>query len=136
MQDPHNLVALVTLFSLILLLATGIGVARARVKYGVAAPATTGHEVFERHFRVQMNTLEQIIVFLPALWLFAVYCNDPFAAMLGVIWLVGCVLYMVGYVRDPKQRGAGFGIAALASMVLLIGALAGVLRAMAVTGGV
>ena len=134
MQEPHNLVALVTLFSLILFLATGMGVARARVKYGVTAPATTGDETFERHFRVQMNTLEQLVIFLPALWLFAIYWNDRVAALLGLIWLIGRVMYMTGYVADPKKRGAGFGIAGLASLVLLVGGLVGVGRVMMLTG--
>lgn len=136
MPHPHNLVALVSLLSLILVLGTGSGVAMARVKYGVQAPATTGHELFERAFRVQMNTLEQFVLFLPALWLFALYWNNRLAAALGLLWIVGRIAYWAGYVRDPKRREVGFGVGALATLILLVGGLIGAVRALIVTGGV
>jgi glutathione S-transferase len=119
----HNLVALDTLFALLLFLWMSIRVGAARTRLGVAAPATAGHPEFERHFRVHMNTLEGLVVFLPSLWLFAIYVSEPVAAVLGVIWIVGRVLYMLDYVKDPKRRGRGFGIQALAMMVLLFGSL-------------
>ena len=122
----HSLVALVTLFAVLLFLVMTVRVGAARSRLGVAAPAVTGDPEFERHFRVQMNTLEGLVVFLPALWLFAVYVSEPIAAGLGVVWIVGRVLYMLDYVKDAARRGRGFGIQALATMVLLFGALGGV----------
>jgi glutathione S-transferase len=122
----HNLVVLDTLLALLLYMWMAIAVGRARAAYGVEAPATTGHADFERHFRVHMNTLEGLIVFLPSLWLFALYVNEPVAAALGAVWIAGRVLYMVGYAKDAKSRGPGFGVQALATLVLLLGALGGV----------
>lgn len=119
----HNLVALDTLLALLLFLWMGLRVGAARVRLGVAAPATTGHPEFERHFRVHMNTLEGLVIFLPSLWLFASYVSEPVAAGLGLIWIAGRMLYMFDYVKDPKSRGRGFGVQGLATMVLLFGSL-------------
>jgi uncharacterized membrane protein YecN with MAPEG domain len=119
----HALVSLVTLISLLVLFWTGLRVGRARGTYGIKAPATTGHDEFERHFRVQMNTLEGIVIYLPALWIFAVFGSEPIAAGLGVIWIIGRIIYAVTYVRDPAKRSAGFGISGLAMLVLLLGSL-------------
>jgi glutathione S-transferase len=122
--------ALVTLLALIVYLITGFGVGRARAKYSVAAPATTGDPQFERHFRVQMNTLEWLPIFLPSLWLYAVYWGDQIAAAIGGVWIVGRLIYMTTYVRDPKSRSAGFSIQGLAALALLIGSLVGVVQAL------
>jgi uncharacterized membrane protein YecN with MAPEG domain len=119
----HALVSLVTLISLLVLFWTGLRVGRARGTYGIKAPATTGHDEFERHFRVQMNTLEGIVIYLPALWIFAVFGSEPIAAGLGVIWIIGRIIYAVTYVRDPAKRSAGFAISGLAMLVLLLGSL-------------
>ena len=134
-MQPHNLVALVTLLSLILLVWTIMRVGGARARFGVEAPATTGHPEFERHFRVQMNTVEGLMVYLPSLWLFALYWTDLVAAVLGLIWIAGRVIYTLAYVKDPKTRSMGFGIQGLATIVLLVGALIGVIRALMITGG-
>ena len=120
--------ALVTLLALIVYFVMAGAVGRARGKYKVAAPATTGDPNFERYFRVQMNTLEWLPIFLPSLWLFAAYWGDTIAASLGAVWVVGRILYFSNYVRDPSSRGAGFGIQGLAALALLIGALAGVVQ--------
>lgn len=136
MTHSYNLVAVVTLLALILFVVTAIRVGGARAKHGVAAPATTGHEVFERHFRVQMNTLEQLVVFLPSLWLFNAYWSQYAAAGLGLVWVVARVGYMLGYVADPKKRELGFIVSFLATVILLLGGLIGAVRALAVTGGV
>lgn len=120
--------ALATLLALIVYFMTSVGVARARIKYNVPAPATTGDPQFERHFRVQMNTLEWLPIFLPSLWLFAFYWGDQIAAALGAAWIVGRLLYMSSYVRDPKSRGPGFGIQGLAALALLLGALVGAVQ--------
>jgi glutathione S-transferase len=122
------LVALVTLIALIEYFTFGILVGRARVAHGVKAPATTGHPIFERYFRVHQNTGEQFWVFLPSLWLFGSYVSGPAAAALGAVWIVGRVIYLRGYVADPEKRTAGFAIGALASIALLLGALIGVIR--------
>lgn len=120
-------VALVGLLALLQYLVFGMLVGRARGKYGVKAPAVTGNEVFERYFRVQQNTLELLVVFLPALWLFALYASAGWAAILGATYLVGRVLYFRSYVADPAQRGIGFGLSFLPIVGLVIGALVGVL---------
>jgi uncharacterized membrane protein YecN with MAPEG domain len=126
-----HFVALVGLLALLQYLVFGMLVGRARGKYGVKAPAVTGHEVFERYFRVQQNTLELLVVLLPALWLFALYVSATWAAILGAVYLVGRVLYLRGYVSDPSKREIGFGMSFLPILVLVIGALIGVLLPLA-----
>lgn len=116
---------LVTLLALIVYFAMAMAVGHARWKYKVAAPATTGDPMFERYFRVHMNMLEWLPIFLPSLWLFAFYWGDQIAASLGAVWVIGRIFYMTSYVRDPKARGAGFGAQGLAALALLIGALVG-----------
>ncbi len=98
-----HFVALVGLLALLQYMVFAMLVGRARGKYGVKAPAITGHEVFERYFRVQQNTLELLVVFLPALWLFALYVSATWAALLGAAYLVGRVVYLRGYVADPVE---------------------------------
>lgn len=100
-------------------------VGAARGKSGVQAPAVTGDPVFERTLRVQQNTLEQLLIVLPSLWLFATYFGETIAAGLGLIFFVGRVVYYRGYVAEPGKRGMGFGIGFLATIVLLIGSIAG-----------
>lgn len=123
-----ELVAIVTVLTLIEYFAFGILVGRARVRHGVKAPAISGHPMFERYFRVHQNTAEQLWLFLPGLWLFARHVDPGIAALLGSVWIVGRVLYLRGYVADPEKRGAGFALGALASLILLIGALIGATR--------
>jgi glutathione S-transferase len=118
-------VDIVTALALLQFMAFGLQVARARDKYGVHAPAVAGNEIFERHFRVQQNTLEQLIVFLPGLYLFAHYFNSLWAAGLGTIYLIGRQVYSASYVKDPKSRGAGFGLTFLPMVALIIGGLIG-----------
>jgi glutathione S-transferase len=138
----HSLIALITLLSLALFFWMSANVARARARFGVPAPAVTGHPEFERHFRVQANTLEGLVLFLPALWLFALTVDglrgsdlgDKIAAALGLVWIIGRVIYMRSYVRDPASRGLGFGVQALASMLLLIGGLVAIVWDLVKTG--
>ena len=130
MLHAYVYTALVTLLAIVVYFFASIGVGGARHRFKIAAPAMTGDPIFERHVRVQMNTLEWMPIFLPSLWLFALSWSDMIAAGIGAFWIVGRLLYMNGYVRDPKARGPGFGIQALSSLVLLIGALAGVVRAL------
>jgi uncharacterized MAPEG superfamily protein len=118
-------VDIVGLAAVVQLFFFGIMVGSARAKYGVAAPATTGHPMFERYYRVQMNSLENLVIFLPALWLAAKYWSPKYAAALGAVYLVGRMLYYTGYISDPKKRGLGFSIGALPMMVLIIAGLVG-----------
>jgi len=123
-----NLVAVVILLALLEFVVFGALVGRARVRYGVKAPATSGNEVFERHFRVHYNTLEALIVFVPSIWLFGLYVSPQWGAALGAIYLVGRIVYFRSYVADPAQRSVGFGMSLLPMLALLIGALLGVGR--------
>jgi len=121
-KTMHLPAALITVLSLMVYLWQGQRVGSARGRLGVAAPATTGHPEFERHFRVQANTLEGLIVFLPSLWLFAIYTGwEWVAAALGLIWIVGRILYTTGYAKEAGARSLGFGIQILATLVLLLG---------------
>src|SRR5437016_5211362 len=119
----YHFTALVTLLAILFYFFTSTRVARARIKYGVKLPAISGNPDFERVFRVQMNTLEWMPIFLPALWLFAVYISDPVAAAIGVVWIAGRILYMTGYSQAADKRGRGFGIQAGAAIILWLGAL-------------
>jgi len=130
----HALVAIVTLVSLLIYVMMGLRVGDGRTKFGVAAPAMTGHPEFERRVRVQANTLEWLPIYLVSLWLFAIYWNDRVAALIGVVWIVGRILYMTGYSKDAASRGPGFGIQALATAVLLFGALGKIVWVAAQTG--
>ena len=103
----------------------GVAVARARATYRVMAPATAGHEVFERYFRVQMNTLEQLVIFVPSILMFGVYVNAWLAAALGLTFIFGRAVYFVGYVRAAEGRHLGFVLSAVPNLVLLGGGLAG-----------
>jgi uncharacterized membrane protein YecN with MAPEG domain len=122
--------ALTTLAALIFYLATSINVARSRHRHGLHAPAMSGHEVVERALRVQGNTLEWLVIFLPSLWLFSGYWGAYLGAALGLVWIFGRILYMGGYMQAAAKRGPGFGIQGLATLILLIGAVAGAIRAL------
>ena len=122
-MQPHSLVAIVTLLALLTYFWMGLQVAGARGKSGIQAPAMTGHPLLERAVRVHYNTLEWLPIFLASLWLFAIYWNDLVAAGLGVVWIVGRLVYSFGYMADPAKRGPGFMIQSLATAVLLFGAL-------------
>ena len=115
--------ALVTLLAVLFYFFTSARVSKARGTYGVKLPAISGHPDFERVFRVQMNTLEWLLIFLPSLWLFAIYVGDQVAAPIGLLWIVGRIVYMIGYMQATERRSPGFFIQALACAVLLFGAL-------------
>lgn len=108
---------------LVILLLTG----RARTTHNVPAPATTGHPIFERWLRVQQNTVEQLVVFLPALFLFAHYASARWAGWLGLLFVIGRVVYARSYIADPASRGTGFIIGFVAIAVLVLGAFLGAL---------
>jgi uncharacterized membrane protein YecN with MAPEG domain len=123
-------IALVTLLLLVQYMAFTMLVGAARGKSGIKAPAVTGDENFERAYRVQMNTMEQLFTTLPALWLSGWYFSPLVAALLGLAFFLGRVLYRAGYVKDPAKRGAGFGIGFLATVGLIGTALWGVFSAL------
>ena len=122
------LTALVTLLVGMLILGTGINVGRARGLYGIKAPAVTGHEMFERAYRVQMNTLENAVLMLPALWLYAGFMGDRGAAIGGGIWLLARIWYAIAYSANPAKRGPAFAIGMTVFAGLGLGAAWGVVR--------
>ena len=123
-MNIHPLVAIVTLLALLVYYYLSFVVGQGRTKYNVPAPAVTGNPDFERAYRVQMNTLEWLPLFLVSLWIFTVAWNiDLVSAGIGVVWIAGRILYLTGYSRAAAARGPGFGIQALATGVLLFGAL-------------
>ena len=119
----YHLTALVTCLTIAFYVFVGMQVSRARRAYGVKLPATTGNPDFERVYRVHMNTLEWLPIFLPSLWLFATYIGDTSAAALGLVWIIGRILYMIGYLKAVEKRGPGFAIQGLACVVLWAGSL-------------
>jgi glutathione S-transferase len=121
---------IVTALALIQFTVFGFKVGSARGRFGVKAPATTGNDTFERYFRVQQNTLELLVVFLPGLYLFSHYFSPLIAAALGVIYLIGREVYAASYVKDPAKRTAGYGMSFLPAMILLAGGLIGAVRAL------
>jgi glutathione S-transferase len=118
-------VDIVTALALIQFLVFSFKVGGARSKFGVKAPAVTGHEVFERHFRIHQNTLESLVVFLPGLYLFSSYWNPRWAASVGVVYLIGREIYAATYVKDPAKRSVGYGLTFLPMVILLAGGLIG-----------
>jgi glutathione S-transferase len=119
----YHFTALVTCLAILFYFFTSFRVGKARATFGVKAPAISGNPDFERVFRVQMNTLEWMPIFLPLLWLFAIYISDTIAALVGLVWIVGRVLYMTGYSKAAEKRETGFAIQAFACTVLLLGAV-------------
>jgi glutathione S-transferase len=118
-----ELVIIVSMLALIEYVVFGALVGANRAKHGVKAPAVTGNETFERYFRVQQNTLEQLIVFLPAIWSFGYLVDYRWAAAIGIIYVIGRVLYLRAYVSDPNKRGPGMMLSAIPSYFMILGAL-------------
>jgi len=116
---------IVTALALLQFIWFGMLVGQARGKYGVKAPAVTGNEIFERHFRVQQNTLELLIALVPGIYLFGHYFNPLWAAGLGVVYLIGRQIYAASYVKNPASRSAGYGLSALPTLILILGGLVG-----------
>ncbi|HEX3755409.1 MAG TPA: MAPEG family protein [Rhizomicrobium sp.] len=127
---PTLLTGISTLLAVILVMYTFGQAARLRARHGIQAPAMTGHPEFERAVRVQMNTLEQFAIFLPLLWLATIYFRlYPWVpSILGVVWVIGRILYSIGYMRDPVARHNGFLIAFIASMALLVLTVVGLIE--------
>lgn len=125
---PHPYSALATLIALAVFFLTIAMVSRARTRYGVAAPAATGNEEFERRFRVQMNTLEQLVLMLPTLWLCAIWFNELLAGAGGLVWSIGRVIYLVSYLRDPRSRAFGMMLTIFPTAVMGIAAAISIIR--------
>lgn len=119
---------LVVLLAVLLMFAVTVLTGRARRKYAIKAPATSGHPMFERAYRIQMNTLEHMVIFLPALWLAARWGNPTWAGILGLVWLLGRVWYVPAYLHDPARRRAPFGVGMIALMLMIVLAIWGVIR--------
>lgn len=122
----YHLTALVTLLAIAFYFFATINVSRARARTGIKVPATSGHPDFERAFRIQVNTLEWMPIFLPSLWLFAIYISDAVAAGIGALWIVGRIVYFIGYSQAAAKRGPGFAIQAIAAIALWVGAIGAV----------
>jgi len=119
--------SLVTVLSLIVYFVLIINVGRARAKYKVMPPQMSGDPDFERVIRVQQNTLEQIVIFLPALWVFSEFISPIWGAGIGAIWIIGRILYAWGYYQAAEKRLIGFGISSTANLILLGGSLIGII---------
>ncbi len=119
--------SLVTVSALIVYFVVTINVGRARFKYKILPPAMSGNPDFERVVRVHENTLEQLILFLPALWIFSEFVSPVWAGVLGGVWVIGRIVYAWGYYQAAEKRGIGFAISSLTSMILLIGSLVGII---------
>jgi glutathione S-transferase len=119
----HAWTALVSLLALLVYFWMGLRVGQARGKFAIAAPAISGHPDFDRAFRIQANTLEWLPLFLVSLWLFSFYWSDKIAAAIGLVWILGRILYLTGYSKAAEARSRGFGIQALATGALLFGAM-------------
>lgn len=131
MSFAYPWTGLATIAALLVFVWTAVLVSRARRQFGIKAPATAGDPGFERVFRVQMNTLEQIVLFLPSLWLAATVFSDRWAAVLGAIWVVGRIVYARAYAAEAGRRGPGFLMTVGPSFILLILAAFGILRGLA-----
>jgi len=118
--------AAVTALTLLLYLSVTVNAGRNRAKHNILAPATAGHADFERALRVQMNTLEHMAFFLPAMWLYAWSLSAAWAAAVGLVWIAGRVIYAIAYIRDPARRGPGILVAFAAQIWLLGGAFWGI----------
>ena len=124
------LVYVTIVLALIEYMVMGALVGRARAKYGIAAPAMTGHPDFERTNRVHVNTLENLIIFIPSVWIFAAYVSARWAAVLGFAFVVCRAIYAVGYLKAAEKRSIGAGITGLVEIVLVGGSLIGLARAL------
>ena len=125
-----ELVAIVVLLSLIQYTYFGALVGKARMTYKIEAPAVSGDPIFERYYRVQMNTLESLVLFLPSIFIFATYIRADVAAALGVVFIIGRQLYQRAYVKDPKSRELGYLLTILPSAILAIGGIVGAIMSM------
>ena len=121
-------VTIVVMFVLMQYLYFGVAVGRARTRHGVEAPAVSGDENFERFHRAHQNTLEQLIVFVPAIYAAGYYAHDIAASVVGIVFLFGRADYFRSYIADPQSRGRGMIVTMACSVILIAGALVGAMR--------
>ena len=134
-MQPRDLYpALITCLALLVYVWNFVSAGQARGKHKIKAPATTGHPEFERKLRVQANMLEQLIVFLPSLWIFCLTIQPLIGAALGLVFVIGRILYSAAYAADPAKRSLGFGLGILPTLILLIGGLVGVIKDLLIVG--
>lgn len=119
----YHFTAIATVVALLVYFWMALQVAGARRKSGIQAPAMTGDPLLERTIRAHYNTLEWLPIFVPSLWLFAIYWGDTLAAIIGVIWIIGRIIYFVGYAAEASRRSIGFLIQTLTALALMLGAL-------------
>jgi glutathione S-transferase len=122
-----ELVAIIVVAALVQYTIFGALVGRARMQYKVDAPAVSGHPIFERYYRVHQNTLESLVLFIPAILLFATYVRADVAAGIGVVFIIGRFIYLRAYVSDPGSRSLGFLLTILPSAILALGGCIGAL---------
>ena len=132
-MQAYYLVSVITLLTGLVCFGMAVTVARAHAKTGILAPAMTGNAYLERCIRAHINTLEWLPIFLPAMWLFAVYWSSLWASVFGLLWIVGRIVYFLGYVAAPQRRFPGFFIQSTAVFVLSLGALGRIVYLMAVS---
>lgn len=118
-------IAIVTGLAVLQAFLLAFNVGKARAKYEVSAPAISGVPEFERTFRVHQNTVEQLVIFLPGLWMFGYYVNAYAGAAVGIVFVIARAIYSSAYIGDPKNRGKGFGLTALSELVLVVGGMLG-----------
>jgi glutathione S-transferase len=121
-----RLVSLTVVLALLEYAILGLLVGQARGKYNVPAPATTGDPIFERYFRVHQNTMEQLVVFVPAIFIFAIYVHALVAAVFGLLFVVARPIYAMGYIKDPAKRATGAAITFIVNGLLVLGSLVGI----------
>ena len=114
---------IITILALAQFILFGIQVGSMRGKHGVKAPAVTGHPEFERMFRVQQNSMELLVAFIPALWMFAYLVDPLWGAGMGLVFIIGRFIYRSSYIKDPDARGMGFTITFLPTAVMLVWSL-------------
>jgi glutathione S-transferase len=122
--------ALIILIALLQYLAFTALVGLRRGKHSVKAPQTSGHDIWERQFRVQQNTMEQLVIFIPTMIAFSMYTSARWALLPGVLFVAGRQLYYHQYVSDPASRTPGMALTLLANVILLVGAMIGLLMSM------
>jgi len=118
-------VGIVTVLALMQVFVFAFQTGQMRAKHGVSAPAMSGAPEFERMFRVHMNSVEQIVLLVPALWMFGIFVNMQIAAGLGLVYVIGRQVYKAAYLKDPSSRSTGFSIGAIAMTILMLGSLGG-----------
>lgn len=120
-----ELLTITTLLAIAQFIYFGAKVGMARGKYNIQAPATTGNDIFERHYRVHYNTMEQLISFIPALWAFGIFVGELYAVGFGVIFITGRFIYAMTYVADPSKRTLGAVMSGLSTMIMTLGGIVG-----------